>query len=80
VPALIFLDLAMPGKDGYTAARELKASPATTRIPLVALTALAMSGDEQRARAAGIDGYLTKPIDQEQLDALLARFLGDPAG
>ncbi len=74
-PALIFMDLAMPRKDGYTAARELKSSVDTARIPIVALTALAMSGDEQRAYAAGMDGYLTKPIDREKLGSVLGRFL-----
>jgi signal transduction histidine kinase/CheY-like chemotaxis protein len=73
-PSLILMDLAMPGKDGYSAARELRASPSTARIPIVALTALAMSGDEQRAYAAGIDAYITKPIDRDKLDEILAQF------
>jgi signal transduction histidine kinase/DNA-binding response OmpR family regulator len=72
-PALVVCDLAMPGLDGLAVARELKTDPATARIPLVALTALAMRGDEQRAYAAGFDAYLTKPIDRQALDATLAR-------
>jgi signal transduction histidine kinase/CheY-like chemotaxis protein len=76
-PDLVFMDLAMPGKDGYTAARELKADARTARIPIVALTAMAMSGDEEKAYAAGIDGYLTKPIDRRALEETLLRFLAD---
>jgi signal transduction histidine kinase/CheY-like chemotaxis protein len=75
-PALILLDLAMPRKDGYTAARELKAAPGTAEVPIVALTALAMRGDEAKALAAGIDAYLTKPIDRSALEATVDRFLG----
>ena len=78
LPGLILMDLAMPRKDGYTAARELRALPRTARIPIVALTALAMSGDEQRAYAAGIDGYITKPIDRDKLDAILEQFVPLP--
>jgi CheY-like chemotaxis protein len=75
-PALILMDLAMPRKDGYTAARELKAEPGTAEVPIVALTALAMRGDEAKALAAGIDAYLTKPIDRGALEATVDRFLG----
>ena len=74
-PDLVLMDLAMPVKDGLAAARELKADPGTSRIPLIAFTALAMRGDEERARSAGFDGYLSKPIDKGALDAALARFL-----
>jgi signal transduction histidine kinase/ActR/RegA family two-component response regulator len=76
-PALILMDLAMPRKDGYTAARELKSAPSTAEVPIVALTALAMSGDQDRAAAAGIDAYLTKPIDRWALEATVEHFLGD---
>ena len=65
----------MPVKDGITAARELKADPETSRIPLIAFTALAMRGDEERARKAGFDGYLTKPLETRALDAALEKFL-----
>jgi len=71
----VLMDLAMPVKDGLTAARELKADPRTSAIPLVAFTALAMRGDEERARSAGFDGYLSKPLEKGALDATLARFL-----
>jgi signal transduction histidine kinase/CheY-like chemotaxis protein len=75
LPSLILMDLAMPKKDGYTAARELKADKRTAGIPIVALTAMAMSGDEQKAYAAGIDGYVTKPIDRRALEEAVRRFL-----
>ena len=75
-PDLIFLDLAMPKMDGYAVARALKGDPATAEIPIVALTAMAMPGDEDKAYAAGIDGYLTKPIESHQLEATLREYLG----
>jgi two-component system, cell cycle response regulator DivK len=60
-PDLVLLDLAMPGVDGWEAARRLKSDPRTADIPVIALTAFALRGDEERARAAGCDGYLAKP-------------------
>ncbi|MCC7110121.1 MAG: response regulator [Deltaproteobacteria bacterium] len=75
-PNLILMDLAMPGVDGYAATRQLKADPATAAIPIVALTALAMRGDENKALAAGVDAYLTKPIERVALEQTLARLLG----
>jgi CheY-like chemotaxis protein len=74
-PALILMDLAMPRKDGYAAALEIKADAATAGIPIVALTALAMRGDKERALSAGIDDYITKPIERTALDSVLDRFL-----
>jgi PAS domain S-box-containing protein len=74
-PALVLMDLAMPRKDGFTAARELKSDPETRAIPILALTALAMRSDEERARQAGFDGYLTKPIDRAALEEAVAAFL-----
>jgi signal transduction histidine kinase/ActR/RegA family two-component response regulator len=73
-PALVLLDIAMPGKDGFALAAELKADPLTGAIPLVALTALAMRGDDDRVRQAGFDGYLTKPIDRRALEHTVAKF------
>jgi len=65
----------MPHLDGFQAARELKADPATAFIPLVAFTALAMTGDAEKARNAGFDGYLAKPIEKTALEEILNRFL-----
>ena len=78
-PDLILMDLSLPGVDGWEATRRLKAQSATEAIPVIALTAHAMQGDEERARACGCDDYLTKPIDEDQLFATLARLLG-PGG
>lgn len=75
-PELILMDLQMPGVDGFTLTRELKADPATAGIHIVAVTAYAMKGDEQKARAAGCDGYLTKPIDVERLPGQVLEWLG----
>ena len=62
-PELILMDLQLPGEDGLTLTRELKADPSTASIPIVALTAHAMAGDQERALAAGCAGYVSKPID-----------------
>jgi len=61
-PDLIFMDLSLPLLDGWEATRQLKVDPATQAIPIVALTAFAMRGDEEEARAAGCDDYLSKPV------------------
>ena len=72
-PAAILMDLNMPGMDGLEVTRRLKADPATRAIPIIALTAYAMRGDEERARAAGCDDYVPKPIDRQRLLATIAR-------
>ncbi len=74
-PALILMDLQLPGMDGFELARRLKASPATQDMIILALTAYAMKGDDERALAAGCDGYIAKPIDTRALPALVARWL-----
>ncbi len=61
-PALILMDIQLPGMDGLQATALLKQDAATRAIPVIALTALAMKGDEERIRAAGCDGYIAKPI------------------
>jgi two-component system, cell cycle response regulator DivK len=75
-PDLILMDLSLPVVDGWEATRRLKAKPETGAIPVIALTAHAMQGDEDKARACGCDDYLTKPIDEDELFAKLERFLG----
>lgn len=75
LPRVVLMDLQLPGVDGLTLTRELKADPATREIPVIAVTAYAMKGDEEKALAAGCDGYLTKPIDLERVLALVARLL-----
>lgn len=74
-PDLILMDLSLPIIDGWEATRQLKADPATARIPIVAVTAHAMAGDEQRARASGCDGYVAKPLDVTTFGAYVERIL-----
>jgi two-component system cell cycle response regulator DivK len=61
-PALILMDIQLPGMDGLEATQVLKREESTRTIPVIALTALAMKGDEERIRAAGCDGYIAKPM------------------
>lgn len=74
-PDLILMDIQLPGMDGLSATRELKADPDMTGIPVVALTAYAMLGDEQKALEAGCAGYISKPLDTKEFPELIARFL-----
>jgi len=74
-PRLILMDLQLPGVDGFELTRRLKADPATRDIVIIAVTAYAMTGDEDRARAAGCDGYLSKPIDTRTLAEVVASYL-----
>ncbi len=71
-PDLIFMDIHLPDMDGLEASRLLKADDATRHIPICALTASAMKGDEERIRAAGCDGYLSKPASYKDLLAVVA--------
>jgi two-component system, cell cycle response regulator DivK len=74
-PRLILMDIQLPGMDGLELTRRLKADPSTRDAIVLAVTAYAMKGDEQRALAAGCDGYVTKPIDTRTLANTVARSL-----
>jgi CheY-like chemotaxis protein len=74
-PDLILMDVRLPGMDGLSAVKLLKRDPDTRRIPAVAMTAQAMRGDEEAARGAGFDAYVTKPIDTRSLPHTVARLL-----
>ena len=74
-PDLILMDMSLPIMDGWEATQRIKANPDLKTIPVIALTAHAMSGDESKARAAGCDDYLSKPLDEDLLFEKLALFL-----
>jgi CheY-like chemotaxis protein len=75
LPDLILMDIALPGMDGLTLTRKIKANERTKHIRIIALTAFAMKGDDRKALAAGCDGYITKPIDIHQLPVQVAEIL-----
>ena len=75
-PDLILMDLSLPVIDGWEATRRIKADAATQQIPVIALTAHAMAGDEKKALEAGCDDYDTKPIDFKRLLGKIDNFLG----
>jgi CheY-like chemotaxis protein len=75
-PALILMDIELPGMDGLTATRQLKADPSTAHIPVVVLTADAMRGDRERCLEAGCVGYITKPIDVSRFAREVAELAG----
>ena len=66
-PDLILMDIQLPVMDGYEATRRIKANPALKHIPIIAVTSYALSGDEEKTRAAGCDGYIAKPFSPRQL-------------
>ena len=71
------MDIQMPVMDGYEATRRIKTDPAIKAIPIVAVSSFAMKGDEEKARAAGCDHYVTKPYSPMQLLRLIRGFLDD---
>ncbi len=83
-PELILMDIQLPGVDGLELTRQIKAEPSNRHIVIVAFTAFAMRGDEEKMRAAGCDGYVSKPIEvgkfAAQIRLLLRSSTSDPAG
>jgi two-component system cell cycle response regulator DivK len=79
-PDLVLMDLSLPVMDGWEATRAIKADANLQDLPIIAVTAHAMPGDEEKARAAGADDYITKPIDEDLLFAKLQEHLGRRAG
>jgi two-component system cell cycle response regulator DivK len=78
-PALILMDMSLPGVDGWEATRQLKTMPTTRAVPVIALTAHAMAGDREKAIAAGCDDFDTKPVDLPRLLAKIEALLGRPS-
>lgn len=75
LPCLILLDIQLPAMDGYSVARELRKDPRLANIPIVAVTSYAMSGDREKAMAAGCSGYIEKPINPETFISEIAGYL-----
>jgi two-component system cell cycle response regulator DivK len=76
-PSIILMDIQMPVIDGYEATPQIKADPDLTSIPIVAASSFAMKGDEEKARAAGCDEYVTKPYGPIQLFRMVRGYLAD---
>lgn len=74
LPDVVLMDVQLPGMDGLTLTKLLREEPRTRHLVIVAVTAYAMKGDEERGREAGVDGYLTKPINKESFLAAMARY------
>ena len=75
IPDLILMDIQLPVMDGYEATRQIRAIPELARVPIVAVTSYALSGDEAKTREAGCDGYIAKPFSPRQLLAKVREFL-----
>jgi two-component system, cell cycle response regulator DivK len=74
-PDLILMDIQLPQIDGYEATRRIRAVPELAKVPIIAVTSYALSGDEAKTRAAGCDGYIAKPFSPRQLLAKIREFL-----
>ena len=74
-PDLILMDIQLPIMDGYTATNQIKANPALRSIPIIAVTSYALASEEEKARAAGCDDYVTKPFSPRQLLAKIRQYL-----
>ncbi len=79
-PDLILMDINMPDMDGYTLTAKIRAMPAHTRVPIVAVTANVMRGDREKSLEAGCDGYIQKPIDIDNLPHQIERFMRNANG
>ena len=78
-PDLILMDIQLPEMDGYEATRRIRAVPELAKVPIIAVTSYALSGDEAKTREAGCDGYIAKPFSPRQLLAKIREFLPDAA-
>jgi two-component system cell cycle response regulator DivK len=78
-PDLILMDIQLPVMDGYEATRRLKADPGLSAIPIIAVTSYALSGDEEKARAAGCDDFVPKPFSPRELLAKIRKYLPSAA-
>ena len=79
-PDLILMDIQLPVLDGHEATRRIKQNPDLSHIPLIVVTSYALSGDDQKAMAAGSDGYVAKPFSPRQLLATIRKFLPEAQG
>jgi two-component system cell cycle response regulator DivK len=78
-PDLILMDIQLPGLDGYETTRQIKSDPKLATTPIIAVSSFAMKGDEEKARAAGCDHYVTKPYSPLRLLRIIRGFLGEQA-
>jgi two-component system cell cycle response regulator DivK len=76
-PDIVLMDIQLPVFDGYDATRQIKALPGLISTPIIAVSSFAMKGDEERARASGCDGYVTKPYSPLQLLGIIRGYLGE---
>jgi two-component system cell cycle response regulator DivK len=79
-PDLILMDIQLPVLDGHEATRQIKQNPELRHIPIIVVTSYALSGDDQKAMAAGSDGYVAKPFSPRQLLATIRKFLPEAGG